>query len=88
MLFLLTRFVIMFSLCEWLNKASDISEQIIGKALTSKAPNRLPQFPPFSQENVGELFQMSSAQHKIVPSGCPQCIQKEQTIPTSWQHVP
>lgn len=65
MLFLLTHFVTMFSLCEWLNKANNISEQIIGQTLTSKAPNKLPQTPSWSQKDVGELFWMRSAQHKI-----------------------
>lgn len=64
MLFLLTHFVIMFSLWEYLNKASNISEKIIGQ---TKAHNKLPQIPLCSQEDAGELSCMRSAQHKISP---------------------
>lgn len=66
MLFLPTHFGIMFSLCEWLNKASNISEQIIGKTVPSEAHNKLPQISSCSQEDAGELIWMRSAQHKMV----------------------
>lgn len=68
MLFLLTHFVTTFSLWECLNKASNISEKIIGQ---TKAHDKLPQIPSCSQEGVGELSSMRSAQHKISPEAVP-----------------
>lgn len=68
MLFLLTHFVTMFSLWECLNKASNISDKVIGQ---TKAHNKLPQIPSCSQEDVGELSSMRSAQHKISPEVVP-----------------